>query len=208
MLTLQLLSSSPDPAVMQRAADLIRGGGIVAYPTDTLYGLAADPRSDEAMARLFAVKGRGHGAAVPLVAADLEQAQAAGQFGVLELRLAEAFWPGPLSLVVPARRSISSLALGGRSTAAIRVPAHPVARALAAAAGFAVTATSANLSGAPAVAAPADLDPNLAARIDLLLDAGTAPGGEPSTLIGFDESGPILLRRGAIAWERVLKSLE
>jgi L-threonylcarbamoyladenylate synthase len=197
-----------DPHAVTRAAEVVRAGGLVAYPTDTLYGLAVDSQRDDAVERLFTLKGRDPGMAVPIVASGLEQAQLAGSFGPRELRLALAFWPGPLSIVVPASGRLSRRALGGRTTIAIRVPDHAVARALASACGFCITATSANPSGH---AAPADADAlasTLTAGIDVLLDAGPAPGGPPSTLVAFDRAGPVLVRAGAIAWERVLKSLE
>lgn len=197
-----------DPQSIARAAAILRSGGVVAYPTDTLYGLAVDPRSDDAVRRLFAVKGRDEQAAVPIVASGLAQVEMAGELGPRERRLAQAFWPGPLSIVIPARPQVSRRALGGGTTLAIRVPAHPVARALADELGFCITATSANPSGA---AAPDSADAVAAAledRIDVLLDAGPAPGGAPSTLVAFDEQGPVLIRAGAIAWSRVLKSLE
>ena len=205
---LQLRSSAPDPAIVARAADVLRSGGVVAYPTDTLYGLAADPRREDAIERLFQVKRRDPGMAVPLIAADVEQAGMAGELGARELRLARAFWPGPLSIVIPARAPLAKRALGDGTTVAIRVPAHAVARALAAAFGFCITATSANVSGAGAPATADGLSEDVEARVDLMLDAGPAPGGEPSTLVAFDEGGPVLIRAGAIAWERVLKSLE
>ena len=197
-----------DPQTLTRAADVLRSGGVVAYPTDTLYGLGVDPRSDDAVERLFRLKGRDRGTAVPIIASGLEQAQAAGEFGPRELRLAEAFWPGPLSIVVPAARVMSRRTLGGRTTIAVRVPSHPIARGLASAFGFCVTATSANLSGAPATSSPDAVAATLGQDLDVLLDAGAAPGGQPSTLVAFDQAGPVLIRAGAIAWERVLKSLE
>jgi L-threonylcarbamoyladenylate synthase len=187
--------------------DVLLSGGIVAYPTDTLYGLAVDPRRDDAVERLFAVKGRAQGVAVPLIAGGIVQAAQAGELGPRERQLAQAFWPGPLSIVVPAQAIVSQLALGGGETVAVRVPAQPVARALASAFGFCVTATSANPSGQTAPASAERIEPRLLGLIDLLLDAGPAPGGEPSTLVTFDERGPVLIRSGAVAWERVLKSL-
>jgi L-threonylcarbamoyladenylate synthase len=197
-----------DPQSVTRAADALRSGAVVAYPTDTLYGLAVDPRSDDAVERLFAAKGRERGMAVPIIASGLAQAQMAGAFGPRELRLAEVFWPGPLSIVIPAARVMSRSALGGKTTIAVRVPSHAVARALATVFGFCITATSANLSGAPATASPDVVAATFEQQVDVLLDAGPAPGGPPSTLVGFDETGPVLIRAGAIAWERVLKSLE
>jgi len=190
-----------------KAADVLRTGGVVAFPTDTLYGLAADPLNDAAVERLFALKGRRPDAAVPLVAADLQQAQLAGEFGPDELRLAHAFWPGPLSVIVPAHARLSRAALGGGTTVAIRVPAHAVARALAAAFAFAITATSANASGER----PAESAHDAAEAVphaDLILDGGRTAGGRPSTIVRVDRGTPTLVRPGAIAWERVLESLQ
>jgi L-threonylcarbamoyladenylate synthase len=116
----------------------------------------------------------------------------------------EAFWPGPLSIVVPASNVLSAGMRGGRDTVAIRVPAHAVARALAAAFGFCITATSANVSGER----PADSGDGATTSVpgvDLVLDAGAAPGGPPSTIVAFDTDGPVLLRAGAVPWERVIK---
>ena len=200
-------AASPEPALISEAADVLRSGGVVAFPTDTVYGLAVDPRRADAVEALFAVKGRPADAALPLIAADLQQAASAGVFGPMALRLVAAFWPGPLSIVVPAREMLSSRALAGGSTVAIRVPAHPVARALAAALGFCITATSANPSGS----APAESAEGLAAElpgVGLILDAGPVAGGLPSTIVSVADGVPVLVRAGAIGWDRVLKSLE
>jgi L-threonylcarbamoyladenylate synthase len=198
----------PDPAAIADVAAIIAGGGVVAFPTDTLYGLAVDPRRDDALERVFDVKGREAGVAIPLIAADLAQAQELGTFGELALRLARAFWPGPLTIVVPASAAIARRALGGGNTVGIRVPAHEVARALCRAAGTCLTATSANLSGTAAPPSAQEIDPRLAARLDAVLDAGPAPGGPPSTIVTVVSERPQLVRAGAIAWDRVLKSLE
>jgi L-threonylcarbamoyladenylate synthase len=197
----------PDPAGIAVAVAALRTGSVVAFPTDTLYGLAVDPRSDTAVARLFALKGRPAQMAVPIVAADVEQAARAGALGPRERRLADAFWPGPLSIVVPATAAIARGVMGREGTVAIRVPAHAVARRLAAAFGFCVTATSANSSG-QAPAASADEVALGLPHVDLLLDGGPAPGGAPSTIVAFDRDVPVLLRAGAVAWDRVLKSLQ
>jgi L-threonylcarbamoyladenylate synthase len=199
-------ADAPDASIIAEAAAVIRSGGLVAFATDTVYGIAADPRSDAAVARLFEFKGRDSSIAVPLIAADIDQARAAGDFGPDAMRLAEAFWPGPLSIVVPAGPALSRAALGGHTTVAIRVPAHVVARELAHAFGFCVTATSANPSGIAPAESPqrvAEILPG----IDLLLDAGRAPGGPPSTIVALGEDGPVLVRAGAVAWDRVIKSL-
>jgi L-threonylcarbamoyladenylate synthase len=211
MLTLSITANLPDETVIVRAADVLRRGGLVAYPTDTLYGLAVDPRRDDAVARLFAAKGRGASSAVPLIAASIDQAREAASFGDRELQLARTFWPGPLTIVLPARSGLAAALLGGGTTVALRVPAHAVARALAAAFDFSITATSANRSGNPpaatggGVAAAFDIAPDL---LDVLLDAGAVTGGPPSTIVEMAESGPRLVRAGAVAWNRVLESLE
>ena len=208
MLTLSIAANLPDETVIARAADVLTRGGIVAYPTDTLYGLAVDPRRDDAVARLFAAKGRGASAAMPLIAASLEQAREAGIFGARELQLAHALWPGPLTIVVPSRGGIAASVLGGGTTVAIRVPSHAVARALATSFGFCLTATSANRSGQPPAATGADVSATLDTSIDLLLDAGPVAGGPPSTIVEMATEGPRLVRAGAIAWDRVLESLK
>jgi L-threonylcarbamoyladenylate synthase len=196
-----------DAPAIAAAVDVLRAGGVVAFPTDTLYGLAVDPRRENAVARLFGLKGRDARTAMPLVASDLDQAMLAGEIGSREVRLAQTFWPGPLSLAVPPRPCIARHVLGSEETVAIRVPAHGVARALAAAFGFCVTATSANISGHPP-SASAEAVAVALPDIDLLLDGGPAPGGPPSTIVAFDRNGPLLRRAGAIAWDRVLKSLQ
>jgi len=199
--------TDPEPGAIAAAAEVLRAGGVVAFPTDTLYGLAVDPRRSDAVERLFRLKGRDAASAIPLIADSLAQASAAATFGARERRAAETFWPGPLSIVAAANPCVSANALGGGGSVAIRVPAHSVATELARAFGFPVTATSANRSGERATDLADDVASNLP-EVDLLLDAGRAPGGAPSTIIAFDVDGPVLVRAGAIAWERVIKSLQ
>jgi L-threonylcarbamoyladenylate synthase len=205
---LQAVSKAERAAAIAAAIDVLRAGGVIAYPTDTLYGLAVDPRSDAAIARLFDVKQRDRRQAIPLIAADLEQAALACRLTGDALRVARAFWPGPLSVVAEADRRLSSAVLSDDGTVAVRVPAHALARELASAFGFCITATSANVSGDPPTASADVVVATLADRIDLLLDGGEAPGGPPSTIVAFRGGAPSLVRAGAIAWERVLEFLE
>ena len=200
----------PGAAVIAEAVGILLRGGIVAYPTDTLYGLAVDPRNEGAVGRLFSLKGRDAAAAIALIAADPAQAWRAGRFGSIERRLAATFWPGPLTIVVPVDASLSGR-LAPRGTVGVRVPAHAVARALAAGLGECITATSANRSGGAAPATAEDVVEAFADHldvVDLLIDAGPAPGGAPSTIVEVIQSSPTLHRAGAIAWERVLESVE
>jgi L-threonylcarbamoyladenylate synthase len=208
MITLSLAADFPDEAVIARAAAVLARGGVVAYPTDTLYGLAVDPRRDDAVARLYEAKGRGPSIAVPLIAASIEQAHEAAMFGEHEIRLAHRFWPGPLTIVMPARHGLAGAVLGGGTTVALRVPSHTIARALAATFGFCITATSANRSGHPPAPTGAAVAAALDETIDLLLDGGAVVGGVPSTIVEIASTGPRLIRAGAVAWERVLESLE
>ena len=195
---------SPDPKVLDEAVRLIDAGRVVALPTDTLYGLAADPFRADAVDRVFAIKGRSAGRALPLIAADEAQvASCIGSLPPIGQRLARAFWPGPLTLLVSAPPALAGRVSGGTGRVGVRVPAHAVARALCRACDRPLTATSANLSGETASADPLEVARMLGDRIDLLLDAGRTPGGEASTIVDVSESATRLIRSGAIAWERI-----
>jgi L-threonylcarbamoyladenylate synthase len=194
-------------ADIARAAACIKRGGLVAYPTDTVYGIACDPRNADAVRRLFEAKGRDAGRASPLIGASIEQLAQAVEFTDVARRLAAAFWPGPLSLVLQARPGISRLVLGGLDTAAVRVPADDTARGLATAAGFAITATSANISGQPPVARASLLSEHLTVHLDFVLDGGTRSAGAVSTIVDLTGDVPRLVRAGVTAWDRVLESL-
>lgn len=188
---------------IERLAAVLRSGGVVAYPTETFYGLGALARHAAALERLARAKGRPEGKPLPLVAADLAMAEEVAVVDGLARRLADRFWPGPLTLVMAAREGLPDPVTGGTGTVGIRVPGSEVARALCRAAGGPVVSTSANPSGAPPPAAAADLDPGLVARIDGVLDAGPAPGGLPSTVVAVEGGRLRLVREGAVAWALV-----
>jgi L-threonylcarbamoyladenylate synthase len=208
MKRLQIDPGEVDENHLRLAVENLQHGGIVAYPTDTLYGLAVDPRSDAAVRRLFEAKGRSENAAVALIAADIEQAQQAGRFGPQEQKLAATFWPGPLTIVVPVSAGMSHLLSGERPTIGVRVPDHPVARALAAAFGGCITATSANRSGQPAPETADQVAARMSSAIDVLLDAGPVAGGPPSTVVEIIDGRPLRHRAGAVEWDRVLRCIE
>ena len=177
-------------------------------PTDTLYGLAADPFSDSAVERIFRAKGRASDQPLPLVAADVEQI--AARFGALSadaLLLADRFWPGPLTILVPAPLALAPSVSAGTSRVGVRVPAHPVTRALCRAAGSPLTATSANKSGEPATDDPDVVFTHLADAIDVLIDAGKTAGGPPSTIVDV-VNGLRLVRAGAVRWEEVRRCVD
>jgi L-threonylcarbamoyladenylate synthase len=199
----------PDPDTVARIAAAIKSGGIVAVPTDTLYGLAVDPRDSCAVARLFEIKGRPAAAAVPLVAADIDQVRdRAGRLTALAERLAGRFWPGPLTIVLDAHRDLVAGVRAADSSVAVRVPSHAVPRAIARALGAPLTATSANRSGLPATADAASVLRALGADLDAVVDAGPARGGAASTIVDARGEAPRLVREGAIAWAAVLESLK
>jgi len=200
---------APQRDAIEEAAKWILNGGIVALPTDTLYGLAADPFSAAAVARVFDVKGRAAERALPLIAAGTAQVEThLGTLGEVAARLADRYWPGPLTLLVAAPRAIARDVVGGTGRVGVRVPADDVARAICELAGRPVTATSANLSGAPATADPDVVEETLGDRIDLLIDTGATRGGAPSTIVDVSGAAPSLVRAGAIAWEEILEWLK
>jgi len=183
----------------------LRDGGIVAFPTETFYGLAVDPRSPSAVAALFDLKGRPDALALPLIAASMTAVEAwSGPLSSLTRRLAAAFWPGPLSLIVDVLVSLAPrVAAGG--TVAVRVPSHVVARELAAAWGAPLTATSANLSGQPSARTVEELGAIVDDARVLVIDGGPTPGGRPSTIVDARNAPPTLVREGAVPWKRVLE---
>jgi L-threonylcarbamoyladenylate synthase len=195
---------APQRDALQEAAKWIRNGGLVALPTDTLYGLAADPFRADAVARLLAVKGRSASRGLPLIAADADQV--AAHLGTLPpngRRLAAKFWPGPLTLLVPAPAALARDVAGGTGRVGVRVPAHDIARAICRSVGGPITATSANRTGQPATAEPGEVERTLGDDVDLLIDAGPTPGGAPSTIVDVTAPVPQLVRAGAVPWDDI-----
>lgn len=177
----------------------------MAYPTETYYGLGALARDADAVARLVRAKGRPDGKPLPLVAADVAAVREVAILGPRAARLAARFWPGPLTLVLPARAGLPAAITAGTGTVGVRVPGSDVARALAREAGGAIVSTSANASGEQPAARAEDLAPELRDRIDLVLDAGPSPGAAPSTVVAVDERGGVrLLRAGVVPFEEVV----
>ena len=200
------MQASPD--AIEAAARCLRQGGLVAFATETVYGLGADAANGEAVARLYAAKGRP--AFNPLIAhvASLEAARALGRFDANAEKLAAAFWPGPLTLVVPKLPDcgVADLALAGLDTVALRVPAHESARALIEAFKGPIVAPSANRSGHVSPTSAAHVLADLRGRIDMVIDAGPCPVGVKSTIVACLDK-PALLRPGGLARgdiERVL----
>jgi L-threonylcarbamoyladenylate synthase len=186
-------------AAVAAAARCLAAGGLVAFPTETVYGLGADATNSAAIARLYQAKGRP--TFNPLIAhvRDFEAGMRVAHFDAQAIVLAKAFWPGPLTLVLPKARdcAVADLATAGLETIAIRVPAHPLARGILRAFGGPVVAPSANLSGHVSPTTAAHVQSDLAGRIDLIVDGGAVDVGVESTIVGcFD--APMLLRPGGV----------
>jgi L-threonylcarbamoyladenylate synthase len=189
-----------DGGAISEAASLLRAGGLVAFPTETVYGLGADATSGKAVAAIYAAKGRP--TFNPLIAhvGSLEDAQREGVFNAAALKLAKAFWPGPLTLVVPIAASctVCELARAGLDSVALRAPSHPVARALLALVERPVAAPSANRSGSVSPTQAAHVFADLAGKVDLILDDGASDVGVESTIVACLGAEPVLLRPGGV----------
>jgi L-threonylcarbamoyladenylate synthase len=200
--TLRLDPTAPDPAVIAEAAALLRAGGLVAFPTETVYGLGANAFDAEAVAAIFYAKGRPANDPIIVHLGDMAQlAQVTAHAPPLAQTLAQAFWPGPLTLVLPRGPRIPPNVSAGRDTVAVRMPAHPVARALIAAAGVPVAAPSANTFSRPSATTAQHVFDDLNGRIALILDGGPTPLGVESTVLDLTGAQPVILRPGGVSEE-------
>ena len=196
--------AAPDLADAVRT---LRDGGLVAFPTETVYGLGADATNGRAVARIFEAKGRPRFNPLIVHVRDADEAARHAVFHAPARRLAEAFWPGALTLVLPraAGCRLSELVSAGLDTVALRVPAHPVAARLIAESGLPIAAPSANASGRITATTAAHVAQSLGDKVDLIVDGGATPLGLESTVVGFDRERPVLLRAGAVAREDIEK---
>ncbi|MFN3928329.1 MAG: L-threonylcarbamoyladenylate synthase, partial [Thermoflexus sp.] len=192
----------PDPEAIARAAEILRAGGLVAFPTETVYGLGADGLNPLALTRLFEAKGRPATDPVILHIADLEALpRLAREIPSAAWTLARRFWPGPLTMVLPKQAIVPDLVTAGLPTVAIRMPAHPVALALIRAAGTPIAAPSANRFGHTSPTTAQHVLEDLGSRIELILDAGPTPIGVESTVIDLTQPVPTILRPGGLPRE-------
>ena len=194
----------PDPATIARAADVMRAGGLVGMPTETVYGLAANALDPAAIARIYAAKGRpSHN---PLIAhvADAKSAQhLAAEWPIMAQALAERFWPGPLTLVVRRKAMVPTVLSAGLDTCGVRVPDHPVALALIRACGFPLAAPSANKFTEVSPVTAQQVARGLGSAVQLILDAGRTRVGIESTVVDVSGATPVILRPGMIAREAI-----
>ncbi|MEJ2607821.1 MAG: L-threonylcarbamoyladenylate synthase [Anaerolineales bacterium] len=201
----QVLPGS-DPQAIACALEILQGGGLVAFPTDTVYGLGARVHDARAIQRIFRVKGRMQTKAIPVLLAGADEISkiALGLPSNAE-QLAGRFWPGPLTIVVWRKPGLPE-ALSAEKTIGLRVPDHRLALGLLTVAGP-LAATSANRSGEPSLCTAEDVFTALKGRIELILDGGKTPGGEPSTVVDCTRAVPQILRPGPISEEEILRVL-
>lgn len=192
------------PSALPEAIKLLRGGSLVAFPTDTVYGVAAHAFLPQAVARLYAAKERPRERAIPLLLAKSgDLPLVARDISEIAWLLIERFWPGGLTLVLFRKAIVPEIVCAGGETVAVRVPDHRLALALIEGTGAPLATTSANLSGRREPVTAREVCQQLEARIDLILDGGPSPGGIPSTVVDLTVSPPAVLRKGAIAVERL-----
>jgi L-threonylcarbamoyladenylate synthase len=205
----RIVPASPD--AIGQAAELLRAGRLVAFPTETVYGLGTDATDDRAVARIYAAKGRPRFNPLIVHVPDLAAAEAVAAFTTAARKIARRFWPGPLTLVLRRRESsgISLLACAGLDTVAVRVPAHPIAQALLRAVGRPLAAPSANRSGHISPTTAAHVAEEFGRRVALIVDGGPCAVGLESTVLDFSSSSPapVLLRAGGVTLEELAHSL-
>jgi len=195
-------------SLISEAAERIRAGGIVAFPTETFYGLAVDPFNSEAIERLFFLKKRSHEKPLlVLIGSRNDLGLLVSRIPRQYQKLINAFWPGPLTMVFDGLDGLPELLTDERGTVGVRQSSHPVARELAMAAGGVITGTSANLSGLPAPVSRTEVAAMFPEGIDLIVDGGSVPGGLGSTIIGLERENVKLIRQGRVSMDDVRQAI-
>jgi len=203
MKTETITAGSPD--AIQQALEVLQAGGLVAFPTDTVYGVGALAFDGKAVESIYKAKDRAIEKAIPILIGDAEDiSKVASEVPPMAKKLAERFWPGPLTLIVPKHLSLPD-SVSATNTVGVRVPDHIVARSVLRAAGP-MAVTSANLSGQPSPSTAQEVFAQLNGRIALILDGGKTPGGMPSTLVDCTRSKPIVVREGPISFDEILSA--
>jgi L-threonylcarbamoyladenylate synthase len=197
-----------ETANLHDAIVALRAGELVVFPTETFYGIAADPFSSAALGQLFAIKGRDPQKPIALIAADASMAfSVASEISSITRILAKAFWPGPLTIVLPARTGFPAQLVGPDGGVGVRVSPHPIARALSEGIGRPITATSANRSGEEPATTTRAARESLGDEVKVFLEGGTLRASAPSTVISCDASGYRIIRAGAIADREIVAAL-
>jgi L-threonylcarbamoyladenylate synthase len=189
---------------IEMAAQIVKTGGVVAFPTDTVYGLGANPFIDKAVDRIYQVKGRDRQLPLPILLADEVQiAEVVATVSDVARLLMKRFWPGGLTLVLSKAASFPDNITAGGDSVAIRMPGHEVTLALIRKAGVPIVGTSANLSNQPSALTAEEVKDQLGSAVDLVVDGGRCPGGVESTVVDLTGTVPIILRQGAVPEEKI-----
>ena len=195
--------SDPSPSLCDQvnaAINIVKGGGVVAIPTDTLYGLAAPALDDAAVRRVFRLKGRPSGMALPLLVAEAgEISRWAADIPDVAWALVRRFWPGALTIVLKRNEVVPDSICGGADTIGLRLPDHWVPRSICRALGGPITGTSANRTGQPGATTPGAVRDEFGDELDMIVDGGEAAGGPPSTVVSLTEANPRVLRQGSVS---------
>jgi len=192
-------AGSLSDGALEQILSFLHAGGVIAFPTDTAYGLGADPFNEEALHRIFAIKGRPETKPILLLVNSMEMAGRVATLSERALAVAERFWPGPLTMILPARENVPSLVTAGTGTVGVRWANAPFVQRLLSAFDRPITATSANLAGMPSAVTVAEVREQLGESIDLIVDGGTLPARGGSTLLDLTGIPARLLREGPIA---------
>lgn len=195
-------AQQPEHSIIQQAAQILKSGGLVAFPTETVYGLGANGLDAQACKKIYEAKGRPSDNPLILHIADLDTlSEIVREIPDTAKKLMDAFWPGPLTMIFPKADIVPDAVTGGLDTVAVRFPSHPVAMALIQAAGLPIAAPSANASGKPSPTRASHVAYDLEGRVDLILDGGAAEWGLESTIVDVSQTPPMILRPGAITKE-------
>lgn len=190
---------------LEKGVAILKKGGVIAFPTDTVYGLGASISINEAVERVYRIKERPRHIALPLLLTDLSQLEmVVSSIPTHAQLLATNFWPGPLTLVLFKSDYVSDIVSGGSESVAVRIPAHPIPTTLARGVGTAIIGTSANLSGQPSALTTEEARTKLGDKVDLIIE-GDCPGGKESTVVDLTAKTPIILRQGALSREELVR---
>jgi L-threonylcarbamoyladenylate synthase len=197
---------NPDPKIISRAGKIIKGGGLVVYPTDTFYGLGGDPRNEKTVQKIFQVKGRSKGKPLPLILYHRDVLEDwTGEIPSLAIRLMDHFWPGPLTILFPCSPNLSSLLTAGSDKIGLRWPKASIATALARETGNAIISTSANLSGKGGILHSDEVLKDLGGLVDLIIDSGELESSLGSTIVDATDNNIKIIREGDIAMDKLLE---
>jgi L-threonylcarbamoyladenylate synthase len=205
---LNIDSQRPDDSMIAEASSILRSGGVVAYPTETFYGLGADGQNEEAIKKIFLIKGRNFKNPISVIVGNVNDVRGlVDEVPEIALHLMERFWPGALTIIFKASPDISDHLTAGTGKIGIRLSSHPIATALARKLGHPITATSANFSGNNECTSADEVIQGIGDQVDAVIDGGQTPGGLGSTIIDVTTDPPAILREGVIPKYKISESL-